>query len=30
MSRTIIAVSIGEADTRRDPLGDQAIEVTGE
>lgn len=28
--RTIIAVSIGEADTRRDPLGDQAIEVTGE
>lgn len=27
---TIIAVSIGEADTRRDPLGDQAMEVTGE
>lgn len=30
LPRTIIAVSIGEADTRRDPLGDQAMEVTGE
>lgn len=28
--RTIIAVSIGDADTRREPLGDQAMEVTGE
>lgn len=27
---TIIAVSIGEADTRREPLGHQAMEVTGE
>lgn len=27
---TIIAVSTGEADKRRDPLGDQAMEVTGE
>lgn len=27
---TIIAVSMGEADTRREPLGDQAMEVTGE
>lgn len=27
---TIIAVSIGEADKSRDPLGDQAMEVTGE
>lgn len=27
---TIIVVSIGEADKSRDPLGDQAMEVTGE
>lgn len=27
---TIMAVSIGDADTRREPLGDQAMEVTGE
>lgn len=27
---TIIAVSTGEADTKREPLGDQAMEVTGE
>lgn len=27
---TIIAVSTGEADTRRDPFGDQAMEATGE
>lgn len=25
-----MAVSIGDADTRREPLGDQAMEVTGE
>ena len=27
---TIIVVSIGEADKSRDPLGDQAMDVTGE
>lgn len=27
---TIIAVSIGEADKSREPLGDQAMDVTGE
>lgn len=27
---TIMAVSIGEADKSREPLGDQAMEVTGE
>lgn len=27
---TIIAVSTGEADTSREPEGDQAMEVTGE
>lgn len=30
LPRTIMAVSMGEADKRRDPLGDQAMEVTGE
>lgn len=29
-SPTIMAVSIGDADTRSEPLGDQAMEVTGE
>lgn len=27
---TIMVVSMGEADRSRDPLGDQAMEVTGE
>lgn len=30
LPRTIMEVSSGEADTRRDPLGDQAMDVTGE
>lgn len=30
LTHTIIAVSTGEADTSREPEGDQAMEVTGE
>lgn len=30
LTHTIMAVSTGEADTSREPEGDQAMEVTGE